>query len=92
MFGAFGGARDNTCVSFVSQAALDAQVPDQLGLNKRCVAVTGTRTVGKRDMVLNAYQPVIEVDPQTYVVKADGQILDCEPAIELPLAQRYFLF
>ncbi len=63
-----------------------------MGLRKRLVAVKGTRTVSKRDLVLNDYMPKIEVDPQTYEVRADGQLLVCEPAAVLPLAQRYFLF
>jgi len=92
MFAAFGGARTSTSLTFVSAAALEAGVPEALGLAKRCVAVRGTRGLGKTDMVLNDYQPRIEVDPQTYRVSADGVVLACEPATELPLAQRYFLF
>jgi urease subunit alpha len=64
----------------------------QLGLDKRLVAVSGTRTVTKRDMVHNDYMPKIEVDSETYEVRADGQLLTCEPAEVLPMAQRYFLF
>ena len=92
MFAAFGRARSSTALTFVSAAALEAGVPDRLGLTRRCPAVRDNRAVTKRDMVLNDYQPVIEVDPQTYVVRADGVALECEPASELPLAQRYFLF
>jgi urease subunit alpha len=92
MFGALGGARAQCAVSFVSQAALSAGVGERLGLRKRLVAVANTRTVRKRDLVLNDYLPSIEVDPQTYEVRADGQLLTCEPARVLPLAQRYFLF
>jgi urease subunit alpha len=92
MFGAYGGARSATSVSFVSQAGLDSGLADRLQLRKRLVAVRGTRTVRKRDLVLNDYQPTIEVDAQTYQVRADGQLLTCEPATMLPLAQRYFLF
>ena len=92
MFGALGGARHATCLTFVSQAALKKDIAGKLGLRKQISAVTGTRTVRKADMVLNNYQPTIDVDPQTYVVKADGVILTCEPMAELPLAQRYFLF
>ena len=92
MFGALGGAIASTCLSFVSQAALAAGVPEQLGLRRRAVAVTNTRTIGKRDMVLNDYAPVMEVDAETYEVRADGMLLTCEPARVLPLAQRYFLF
>ena len=92
MFGAYGGARSATSVSFVSRAGLDGGMADRLQLRKRLVAVKGTRSVRKRDLVLNDYQPVIEVDAQTYQVRADGQLLTCEPATVLPLAQRYFLF
>jgi urease subunit alpha len=92
MFGALGRARTATSVSFVSKAALDNGMADRLKLDKRLVAVKGTRTVSKRDLVLNDYLPHIEVDSQTYEVRADGQLLTCEPAKVLPLAQRYFLF
>lgn len=92
MFGALGGARHATSVSFVSQAGLDRGMADKLGLKKRLVTVKGTRTVGKKDLILNDYQPHIEVDAQTYEVRADGQLLTCEPAKVLPLAQKYFLF
>src|SRR5882724_6641810 len=92
MFGAFGGALNDTCVSFMSQASLDAGVPDKLGLKRRGVAVKNTRKIGKADMVHNSGTPNIEVDSQTYEVRADGVLLTCEPATELPMAQRYFLF
>lgn len=92
MFGAFGGARLATSLTFVSQAAIKAGIATQLGLRKRLVAVRNTRSVGKKDMVHNHYCPRIEVNPETYEVKADGQLLTCEPAEILPLAQRYFLF
>ncbi|HTW74039.1 MAG TPA: urease subunit alpha [Steroidobacteraceae bacterium] len=92
MFGALGEARAATSVSFVSQAALRTDMAGRLGLRKRLVAVRGTRTLGKRDLVLNDYLPRIEVDAQTYEVRADGELLTCEPAHSLPLAQRYFLF
>jgi len=92
MFGALGGACGATSVSFVSQAALDTGSLARLGLGKNLVAVRGTRSVRKGDLVLNNYQPKIDVDPQTYEVRADGQLLTCEPATVLPLAQRYFLF
>src|SRR5204863_7190976 len=92
MFGALGGARHATSVTFVSRAALDDGVPDRLRLAKRAVAVRGTRAVRKRDLVHNGALPVIEVDPQTYEVRADGELLTCAPAETLPLAQRYFLF
>jgi urease subunit alpha len=92
MFGALGGACCATSVNFVSQAALDGGVGERLGLRKRLVPVSGTRHLRKRDLILNDYLPQIEVDPQTYEVRADGQLLTCEPASVLPLAQRYFLF
>ena len=92
MFGAFGPAIAATSLTFVSQAALDAGMPERLGLKRRAVAVKGTRTIGKSDMVLNDYAPVMAVDSQTYEVRADGMLLTCEPAKVLPLAQRYFLF
>jgi urease subunit alpha len=92
MFGALGGARNHTCVSFVSQAALDLDLAHTIGLQNRLVAVRNCRSVTKHDMVHNDYLPVIDVDAQTYEVRADGELLTCEPATELPLAQRYFLF
>jgi urease subunit alpha len=92
MFGALGGARAATSVSFVSQAALELDMRRRLGLQKRLVAVKGTRKLTKADLPLNDYLPRIEVDPQTYEVRADGQLLVCEPAAVLPMAQRYFLF
>ena len=92
MFGAHGRARFATAYSFVSQAALARGVPAQLGLEKRVAPVRDCRGIGKTSMVHNAYLPHLEVDPETYVVKADGQVLTCEPAAQLSLAQRYFLF
>jgi urease subunit alpha len=92
MFAAFGRARSATAVTFVSQAAADAGIREQLSLAKRVVAVRDCRSVRKADMVHNGLQPHIEVDPETYEVRADGELLTCEPAKELPLAQRYFLF
>jgi len=91
MFGSFGKAL-KTSVTFVSQAALENPAVAALGLQKPLVAVSGTRTLTKADMVHNGATPEISVDPETYVVKADGVHLVCEPATELPLAQRYFLF
>ncbi|MEW6354177.1 MAG: urease subunit alpha [Pseudomonadota bacterium] len=92
MFGALGGARHAASITFVSQAALGAGVGERLGLRKRLVAVRATRGVRKRDLVHNDYQPRIDVDPQTYEVRADGELLTCQAASILPLAQRYFLF
>jgi urease subunit alpha len=92
MFGALGGARAATSVSFTSAAGIAGGMAQRLGLQKRLVAVSGTRKLSKRDLILNDYLPHIDVDPQTYEVRADGQLLTCEPARVLPLAQRYFLF
>jgi urease subunit alpha len=92
MFGAFGGAPRSTAVTFVSQAALKAGVPERLGLRKKAYAVRNTRRIGKKDMVHNGAMPHIEVDPETYEVRVDGELLTCEPAATLPMAQRYFLF
>jgi urease subunit alpha len=92
MFGAFGRTLQATSLSFVSQTALRNGVGEQLGLRRPLSAVSGCRTVKKAHMVLNGYAPVMEVDPQTYRVRADGQLLTCDPATVLPMAQRYFLF
>ncbi len=92
MFGALGGALTDTSVSFVSKAALEAGITERYGLSKRACAVEGVRQIKKADMVHNSLQPDISVDPQTYEVRADGQLLTCEPATELPMAQRFFLF
>jgi urease subunit alpha len=92
MFAAYGRARAATSVTFVSKAALERGIGEELGLRKRLVAVSGCRSIGKASMVLNHETPKIEVDPQTYVVSADGVALTCRPALKLPMAQRYFLF
>ena len=92
MFGAFGRSVENSAVSFVSAAAQEAGIGDALGLAKTTVAVANTRSISKADMVHNAYCPQIEVHPETYEVRADGELLTCEPAAELPMAQRYFMF
>jgi urease subunit alpha len=92
MFGAFGRAIGSTAVTFVSAAALAAGVPARLGLQRLILAVGGCRRIGKRDMIHNNTLPRIEVDPETYEVRADGELLTCEPARILPMAQRYFLF
>jgi urease subunit alpha len=92
MFGTFGRARAATSVSFVSQAGLASDMAGRLGLEKRLVAVRGTRALTKRDLLLNDYMPKIDVDAQTYEVRADGVLLTCEPAKTLPMTQRYFLF
>jgi len=92
MFGAYGAAKKHTSVTFVSQEAVENNLGISLGLKKRLVAVKNTRNISKSDLILNNYQPTIEVDAQTYEVRADGRLLVCEAATELPLAQRYFLF
>ncbi|SDZ87977.1 urease subunit alpha [Thiothrix caldifontis] len=92
MFGAFGKAKHATTMTFLSQAGYNAGVHQQLGLQSLIGVVKNCRTISKASMVHNDYQPVIEVDSQTYQVRADGELLICEPASELPLAQRYFLF
>jgi urease subunit alpha len=83
---------NSTSITFMSQASLGLGVPAKLGLQRRTAAVKNTRSIGKRDMVHNNGTPHIEVDPQTYEVRADGVLLTCEPATILPLAQKYFLF
>jgi urease subunit alpha len=92
MFGAFGQSCAQSSVTFVSQAALEGDIGRKLGLNKPLVPVSGTRKLRKSDLPLNGYLPGIEVDPETYEVRADGELLTCEPATSLPMAQRYFLF
>lgn len=92
MFGALGAARLNTRMTFLSQASIDSSIVDQLGLRSLIGVVKSCRSVTKSSMIHNDYQPNIEVDSQTYEVKADGVLLTCEPAEELALAQRYFLF
>ena len=88
----FGAAVKRASVTFVSGAALKGAALDKLGLEKPLVAVKHTRGLRKSDMVHNGYRPTISVDPETYEVRADGELLACEPAKELPMAQRYFLF
>src|SRR5450631_1769661 len=92
MFGSFGAATAATSITFTSQAALAAGLPQKLGLKKISVAVRNCRKIGKKDMVHNDATPKIEVDPETYEVHVDGELIGCEPARVLPLAQRYFLF
>jgi urease subunit alpha len=93
MFGAFGRAMAASCVTFVSGAAIEAGIGKALGLERRLAAVANTRGgIGKKAMIHNDATPVIEVDPETYEVRADGVLLTCEPATVLPMAQRYFLF
>ncbi len=92
MFGSFGKATAATSLTFVSQAALEAELSAQIGLSKTAVAVEHCRTISKASMIHNDATPAIEVDPETYEVRADGELLTCEPASQLPMAQRYFLF
>jgi len=92
MFASYGSAVSSTSFTFISKIALELGVPEQLNLKKTVLPVENTRTIGKRDLKLNDYLPNIEVDPETYVVRVDGEIITCEPAIELPMTQRYFLF
>ena len=92
MFGSFGGALAQGSLTFVSQAGVAAGVPARAGLGKTIATVKGCRSVTKRDMIHNAWLPKMEIDAQTYAVRADGQLLTCEPATELPMAQKYFLF
>ncbi|SIO41535.1 urease. Metallo peptidase. MEROPS family M38 [Rhodovulum sp. ES.010] len=92
MWGGFGRSVENSAVIFVSEAAQSAGIRDTLGLAKRTLAVSNTRGIGKKDLVLNDATPEIEVHPETYEVRADGELLTCEPAEVLPMAQRYFMF
>ena len=92
MFGAFGGALTRGSLTFVSQAGLSGGIKDRFGLAKPLAAIKNVRGVRKQHMRLNSYLPTMEIDAQTYTVRADGQLLTCEPAVKLPMAQRYFLF
>ncbi|MCW5772598.1 MAG: urease subunit alpha, partial [Rhodospirillaceae bacterium] len=92
MFAGFGRNMVQSSVLFMSQASLDAGIPGKLGLARPCLPVSGTRKVKKQDMVHNGLMPKMEVDPETYEVRADGELLTCAPAKVLPMAQRYFLF
>ena len=92
MFGSFGGSLKKSSIIFVSEAAYSSGIKDKLELAKEVAPVTNTRNISKHDMILNEKCPNIEVDPETYEVRADGQLLTCEPASELPMAQRYFLY
>ena len=91
-FGAHGRARFGTCLPFVSQAGLDSGAVASCNLGKRVVPVRNCRNIGKRDLLHNTAMPAIEVDPESYIVKAAGRVLACEPLSVVPLAQRYFLF
>jgi urease subunit alpha len=92
MFGAYGGALAKGSITFVSQAGQNAGIQERFGLRKNVSAVRNIRSIRKQHMVHNSYLPTMEIDAQTYSVRADGQLLTCEPALSLPMAQRYFLF
>ncbi len=92
MFAAYGKALASSCITFMSKASIKADVPESLGLQRKIEAVKNCRDVKKKDMIHNSLQPKVTVDPETYEVRADGELMTCEPAKELPLAQRYFLF
>ena len=92
MFASYGRSVERSAVCFVSQAAQDGNIAAELGLAKQTKPVQNTRAISKANMVMNNYQPEIEVNPETYEVRADGELLTCAPATELPMAQRYFLF
>ena len=91
MFSSFGKAINPSCLTFLSQSAIDTGVPEKLKLERSYAAIKDTRNISKQSMKLNDARPKIDVDPQTYEVFADGQLLTCEPAESLPLAQRYLL-
>lgn len=92
MFAAYGKALASSCITFMSKASIKAGVPESLGLQRKIEAVKNCRDVKKKDMIHNSFQPKVTVDPETYEVRADGELMTCEPAKELPLTQRYFLF
>jgi urease subunit alpha len=92
MFGSFGAATAATSITFLSQAAMSAGLPQKLGLKKIARAVRNCRKIGKKDLLHNSATPKIDVDPETYEVRVDGNLITCDPATILPLAQRYFLF
>jgi urease subunit alpha len=91
MFAAHGRAMSHTCVNFMSRASIDLGVPERLGLARRCVPVGNCRSIGKRDLVRNAATPRIDVDPETYEVRVDGELATCEPAERLPLTQLFYI-
>ena len=92
MFASFGRSLETSSITFVSKSSIDSGNLNNLNLAKETIAVENTRNISKSDMVFNTYCPDISVDPETYEVRADGNLLTCKPATELPLAQRYFLF
>jgi urease subunit alpha len=92
MFGSYGGSLAKSSLTFVSQAGLAAGIKERYGLAKHLSAVKNIRNVRKKDLIHNSYTPKMEIDAQTYAVRADGHLLTCDPAVQLPLTQRYFLF
>lgn len=92
LWGAYGKARANTCITFVSRAAYENGIQEELGLEKLVLPVKNCRTVGKKNMILNDATPDIQVDPDTYMVKIDGVQVDSKPSETLPLSRRYYLF
>ena len=91
MFASFGQSLINSSLTFLSKNSIDQDIPRKLGLQKNCIAVENTRNINKSYLKLNNKLPNISVDPQTYVVFSDGELLTCEPLNEVPMAQRYFL-
>jgi urease subunit alpha len=91
-FGAFGQALSETCATFVSKASIEKGIVEKYGLKKMVLPVTGCRHIYKKDMVHNGYTPNLEVDPETFQVRVNGELITCEPATVVPMAQRYFLF
>jgi urease subunit alpha len=92
MFGAYGKALTDTALTFVSSVALELGIQERYGLKKKLVAVSNCRNISKKDLIHNDKTPEIEVNPENYEVKVDGKVISCEPATEVPMAQRYFLF
>lgn len=92
MYGAQGGLVHDTNITFLSQSAVQKNVPEKLGLKRRISAVKNCRNISKKDMKWNDAAPNVEIDPETYEVKVDGEVITCEPVSELPMTQKYFLF
>ena len=92
MFGSYGRSLENSSVTFVSKSSLEAGSLNYLNIQKNMLPVSNTRSISKKDMVLNDVCPSIDVNPETYEVRANGEIITCEPAEELPMAQRYFMY
>ena len=92
MFGSYGRSLENSSVTFVSKSSLEADSLNHLNIQKTLLPVSNTRSISKKDMVLNDVCPTIDVNPETYEVRANGEIITCEPAEELPMAQKYFMY